>query len=189
MDAKLMEEIFSSDQGLNSLPSYSTYVAPETDYQVQEILGHMSLISPVEADMVELHLLKGVSQALLGKIFGYTQPNVHYRINRGIERLKIYLQISLYTEEELRKRLKGFFTDQKDIDVLVYLYLYSSQSHVARMLGDTQGKVRYRFLKCMQSLSQAPNLEDVYLSMKIVGDNLTLLRTDPDSFVQKKVII
>jgi len=188
MDAKLMEEIFSNGQGLDSLPSAS-FVAPHKALQVQEILEHMSYISPIEADMVELHLLKGVSQALLGKIFGYTQPNIHYRINRGIERLKVYLKISLYTEEELRSRLSGFFTDKKDIDVLVYLYIHSSQSHVARMLGDTQGKVRYRFLKCMESLSQAPSLEDIYLSMKTVGDNLTLLRSDSDKEPRKRVIL
>ena len=109
MDAKLMEEIFSNGQGLDSLPSAS-FVAPHKALQVQEILEHMSYISPIEADMVELHLLKGVSQALLGKIFGYTQPNIHYRINRGIERLKVYLKISLYTEEELRSRLSGLQT-------------------------------------------------------------------------------
>jgi len=149
----------------------------------------MSSISPVEADMVELHLLKGVSQAMLGKIFGYTQPNIHYRINRGLARLKVYLKISMYTEEELRSRLCGFFTDNKDVDVLVYLYLYSSQSYVARLLGDTQGKVRYRYLKCMESLSQAPNLEDIYLSMKTIGDNLTLLRADGDKESKKRVIL
>jgi hypothetical protein len=183
-----MEEIFSQGQGLDSLPS-STFVSRDKALQVQEILEHMSSISPVEADMVELHLLKGVSQAMLGKIFGYTQPNIHYRINRGLARLKVYLKISMYTEEELRSRLCGFFTDNKDVDVLVYLYLYSSQSYVARLLGDTQGKVRYRYLKCMESLSQAPNLEDIYLSMKTIGDNLTLLRADGDKESKKRVIL
>jgi len=183
-----MEEIFSSGQGLGSLPSTS-YLTQQKKMQVQEVLEHMSKISPVEADMVELHLLRGVSQAMLGKIFGYTQPNIHYRINRGIDRLKVYLKISIYSESELRERLSGFFTDPKDIDVLVYLYIYSSQSHVARMLGDTQGKVRYRFLKCMKSLSQASNLEDVYLSMKMVGDNLTLLRTESEKNGNKRVIL
>jgi len=44
-------------------------------------------------------------------------------------------------------------------------------------------------LKCMESLSQAPNLEDIYLSMKTIGDNLTLLRADGDKESKKRVIL
>lgn len=189
MDAKLMEEIFSTEQGMNSLPSFSLDVSEETRSNIEKILNHMSRISPIEADMVELHMLKGVSQALLGKIFGYTQPNVHYRISRGVERLKVYMQISIYTEEDLRARLAGLFTNEKDIEVMVLLYMYSSQSHVARLLGDTQGKVRYRYLKCLESLERAPNMQDVYISMKVLGENLTLLRIDPEDYAQKRVFL
>lgn len=190
MDSKLMEELFSNDHVLGNYDlGGSTYVSDETKKAVQDSLEHMSRISPVEADMVELHLLKGVSQAMLGKIFGYTQPNIHYRINRGIQRLRVYLTINIYTEEELRERLGGFFACNKDIDVMVYLYMYSSQSHVARMLGDTQGKIRYRYLKCIKSLSHAPNLKDIYESMKIIGDNLTLLRVGREDFTEKRAIV
>ena len=41
----------------------------------------------------------------------------------------------------------------------------------------------------MESLSQAPSLEDIYLSMKTVGDNLTLLRSDSDKEPRKRVIL
>jgi len=189
MDAKLMEEIFSNEYSLSNLPSFTSEASEESIRDMERILTHMSRISPIEADMVELHLLKGVSQALLGKIFGYTQPNVHYRISRGIERLRVYMQITMYTEDELRERLSGLFTCQRDIDVMAYLYIYSSQSHVARMLGDTQGKVRYRYLKCLESLERAPNMADIYTSMKVLGENLTLLRVDPEDYVQKRVLL
>jgi hypothetical protein len=189
MDTKLMEELFSNDYHLANYDYGTTYVSEETRRVVEETLEHMSRISPVEADMMELHLLKGVSQALLGKIFGYTQPNIHYRINRGMDRLRVYLTINLYTEEELRSRLKGYFTNSKDIDVMVYLYLYSSQSYAARLLGDTQGKIRYRYLKCLESLSNAPQLEDIYKTMKIIGENLTLLRVCREDFVEKRAIV
>jgi hypothetical protein len=189
MDCKLMEELFSNEDGFANFDHYTTYVSEETQQEVADTLEHMSRISPIEADMVELHLLRGVSQALLGRIFGYTQPNIHYRINRGIQRLRVYLTINRYTEEELRSRLGGFFTDQKDIDVMVFLYLYSSQSYVARKLGDTQGKVRYRYLKCIKSLSSSANLQDIYESMKIIGENLTLLRIDPEDYREKRAIL
>ena len=99
MDQKLMEQIFSDQQGLHTCPTPS-YLSDEQKDTIQTILEHMSRISPIEADMVELHLLHGLSQAYLGKIFGYTQPNVHYRVNRGLDRLRVYAQISIYEEDE-----------------------------------------------------------------------------------------
>jgi hypothetical protein len=188
MDHKLMEQIFSNEVGLHTCPS-PTPVTEEQKIAIKNILDHMSRISPVEADMVELHLIHGLSQAYLGKIFGYTQPNVHYRVNRGLERLRVYSQIEIFEEKELRERLSGFFTDEKDIEVLVYLYIYSSQSYVARLVGDTQGKIRYRYLKCLKSLSQSPNLQDVYRTFKIISENITLLRVLPEDSFKKRVIL
>ena len=188
MDHKLMEQIFSNDHGLHTCPD-SIYVSDEDREKIHVILEHMSTISPIEADMVELHLLYGLSQAYLGKIFGYTQPNVHYRVNRGLERLRIYAQITLYEEKELRRLLGGFFTDPKDIEVLVLLYLYSSQSYVARLLGDTQGKVRYRYLKCLKSMEHSPKLRDVYHTFKVISENITLLRVLPEDTIKKRVLL
>jgi hypothetical protein len=188
MDQKLMEQIFSDQQGLHTCPT-PRHISDEQKEKIFNILDHMSRISPVEADMVELHLLHGLSQAYLGKIFGYTQPNVHYRVNRGIERLKIYAQIGLYEEHELREKLKGFFTDPKDIEVLVLLYLYSSQSYVARIIGDTQGKVRYRYLKCLKAMEHSPNLTEVYKTFKLISENITLLRVLPEDIKRKRVLL
>lgn len=188
MDQKLMEQIFSDSQGLQNCPS-PKYVPEDQIDKIHSVLEHMSKVSPVEADMVELHLLHGLSQAYLGKIFGYTQPNVHYRVNRGLERLRIYAQITIYEESELRERLSGFFMDKKDIEVLVLLYIYSSQSHVARLLGDTQGKIRYRHLKCLKAMEQSSKLSDVYNTFKVISENITLLRVLPEDVDRKRVIL
>lgn len=188
MDQKLMEQLFSDEQGLHTCPTPS-YVSDDQVEKIQTILEHMSKVSPVEADMVELHLLHGLSQAYLGKIFGYTQPNVHYRVNRGLDRLRVYAQITIYEEAELRDLLSSFFIDHKDIDVLVLLYTYSSQSYVARMLGDTQGKIRYRYLKCLKAMEQSPKLKDVYNTFKVISENITLLRVLPEDIERKRVIL
>jgi hypothetical protein len=189
MDSKLMEEIFSNEDSFANLPTFPEDISEETKENIEIALSHMSRINPIEADMVELHLLKGVSQALLGKIFGYSQPNIHYRIHRGILRLRAYFQIGLYEEDILRKRLSGFFTDAKDIEVVVLVYIYSSQSHVARLMGDTQGKVRYRFMKCLSAMENAPNLKDIHDSLKVVGENLTLLRSDHEEESIRRVFL
>jgi hypothetical protein len=188
MDQQIMEQIFSQDQGLHNCPS-PRFISDSQRETIRAVIDHMSRISPVEADMVELHLIHGLSQAYLGKIFGYTQPNVHYRVTRGLNRLRIYSQIKLFEEEELKKRLSGFFTDKKDVEVLILLYLFSSQSHVARLIGDTQGKVRYRYLKCLKALEYAPSLEDIYHTFKIISENITLLRVLPRGTERKKVIL
>jgi len=189
MDAQLMERLFSSEQGLHTLPTAPEDLPEESREKLGRILENMSRISPLEADLLELYLLKGVSQAQLGKIFQYTQPNIHYRIARGIQRLKVFINIEMYTEEELRERLGSFFTDRKDIDVLVLIYTHSSQSLVARIIGESQGKVRYRYLKCIKALEQSPSLSDVYLSLKCIGDNITLLRRHKEDDLEKKVIL
>jgi hypothetical protein len=188
MDQKLMEQIFSDSQGLHTCPT-PNYVSEDQIEKIHSILEHMSKVSPVEADMVELHLLHGLSQAYLGKIFGYTQPNVHYRVNRGLERLRVYAQMTIFEEAELREILSGFFIDSKDIEVLVLLYTYSSQSYVARLLGDTQGKIRYRHLKCLKAMEQSPKLHEVYNTFKVISENITLLRVLPEDVDRKRVIL
>lgn len=189
MDAQLMERLFSSEQGLHTLPTSPEELSVEAKGQLGKIIENMGRISPLEADLLEMYLLKGVSQAQLGKIFQYTQPNIHYRINRGLQRLRVFVNIRIFTEEELRKRLSSFFTDPKDIEVMTLIYVHSSQSLVARLIGESQGKVRYRYLKCVKALEQAPSLHDVYVTLKEIGDNITLLRKHKDDDLEKRVIL
>ena len=82
------------------------------------ILEEMEKISPLDADIIELHL-KGISQSLLGKIFGFTQPNIHYRLNRATERLKMLVQIEDFCEEELMERLGTVTRNEKELKVMV----------------------------------------------------------------------
>ena len=176
MDTHLMGKIFSNENTLSSLPTIRTYIDQNTVDRVGNIFKKMEMNSPLEADLVELHLLKGVPQGILGKIFGYTQPNIHYRLERGVKRLKVLMQLPDYQSDYLELRLRGFFTCEKDIRVMVLIYHYSSQSKVAEIVGESQGKVRYRFLKCLESLSHSESLNDLYLAYKLLEENLTLLR-------------
>tara|TARA_B100000927_G_C16471298_1_gene471648 strand:- start:1002 stop:1571 length:570 start_codon:yes stop_codon:yes gene_type:complete len=176
MDSHIMEKIFSNKHSLSNLPSYSEENSEEAIEKLESVLDQMGRISPVEADMIELHILKGVPQSSLGKIFGYTQPNIHYRVNRAMERLKVLLTIPIFTEEYLQESLSRYFSDKKDIRVMILLYLYSSQSHAAREIGESQGKVRYRFLRCLSALEKIEDLRDIHQALSTVNSNLTLLR-------------
>ena len=175
MDQRLLESLFSDEQGLASLPSYYDELDAESQNLFNLVLEEMEKISPLEADIIELHL-KGISQSLLGKIFGFTQPNIHYRLNRATERLKMMVQIEDFDEEELTERLGTVFRNEKDLKVMVYIYLWSSQSKVAKLIGESQGKVRYRFMKGLRVLEEIEELSDIYKSLKLVGENISLLR-------------
>jgi len=176
MDPLIMERIFTDENSLSHLPTSSEDVSEETMERLQSVFHHMSRISPLEADLVELHFLKGISQKMLGKIFGYTQPNIHYRLERGKKRLLVLMGLPEYDSEYLEKRLRGFLTDDKDIRVMTLIYKYSSQSKVAEFVNESQGKVRYRFLRCLKSLSQSPCHQDLYEAYSKLEKNLTLLR-------------
>jgi len=175
MDQRLLESLFSEDEGLASLPSYFDELDEESQSLFNLVLEEMEKISPLEADIIELHL-KGISQSLLGKIFGFTQPNIHYRLNRATERLRMLVQIEDFGEEELVERLGTVFRNEKDLKVMVYIYLWSSQSKVAKLIGESQGKVRYRFMKGLKVLEEIEELKDIYKSLKMVGENISLLR-------------
>jgi len=189
MNPNLIEQIFSTESSLSSLPSLFEQISEIDSQRLDTVFKHMERINPIEADMVELHMIKKVPQATLGKIFGYTQPNVHYRLGRGVNRLRVLLSIPIFSEADIRKRLSGYLTDQKDIEVMTLIYVFSSQSEVARRIGESQGKVRYRYLRCIESLSRSPKLEDLYLAIKAVGDNLNLLRKAPKLEEKIKVIL
>lgn len=184
MDPLLMDKMFTHENTLASLPTGSDELSETDKQRLYIVLELMERICPIEADMIEMHLLKGMSQAMLGKIFGYTQPNVHYRVERGKKRLRALLEVPVMDPEEIRRRLSGFITDKKDIDVMVMIYQYSSQSKVALLIGESQGKVRYRFLRCLKSLSMSEMNNDLYVLYRSVEKNLTLLRKS-EPFTEK----
>lgn len=189
MDNQIMERIFSNEHALSNYPTFSEEASEETLEKVRSVLEHMSRISPIEADMVELHILKGVPQSALGRIFGYTQPNIHYRVNRAVGRLKVLITIPVFTEEYLQETLSRYFSDKKDIRVMVLLYLYSSQSHAAREIGESQGKVRYRFLRCLNALQKISDLSEVHRALETINANLTLLRRNEKPMELRRVLL
>jgi hypothetical protein len=86
------------------------------------------------------------------------------------------VQIEDFSEEELVERLGIIFKNEKDLKVMVYIYLWSSQSKVAKLIGESQGKVRYRFMKGLKVLELLEDYVDIYKSLKMVGENISLLR-------------
>lgn len=174
MDPKLMESLFSDGDSFFDNIAIQKEMSEEDEEKFKIIIEQLDLISPLEADIIELSL-KGIPQAILGKIFGFTQPNIHYRIQKSISRLSRLVRIKKYTKEELEKKLSPYYTD-KNLTILIYIYLWNSQSKVASYIGETQGKVRYILIKCLNEMKNIPDLEDIYINLSYIKDNISLLR-------------
>jgi len=95
----------------------------------------------------------------------------------------------VFTEEYLQETLSRYFSDKKDIRVMVLLYLYSSQSHAAREIGESQGKVRYRFLRCLNALQKISDLSEVHRALETINANLTLLRRNEKPMEVRRVLL
>jgi hypothetical protein len=130
-----------------------------------------------------------VPQSALGKMFQYSQPNIHYRVNRALERIKVLLTVPVLEPAWIEAELSKHFKDEKDIKVMILLYVHSSQSYAARLVGESQGKVRYRFLRCLNILKEIESLSIIYNALSIINENLTLLRKGDTPFEIKRTIL
>jgi hypothetical protein len=174
MDPRLMESLFSDKDSFFDNIAIQKEMSEEDEEKFKIVLEQLDLISPLEADIIEL-FLKGIPQAVLGKIFGFTQPNIHYRIQKSIDRLSKMVRITKFTKEELEERLSQYYTG-RTLTILVYIYLWSSQSRVATLIGETQGKVRYTLIKSLNEMKHIPDLKDIYDNLSYIKDNISLLR-------------
>lgn len=139
-----------------------------------------------EADLIFLYFIKKKRQADIATIFNVTQAAISYRLDRGIQRLKFLLQIPQVTEEELRTDLLTVFpaktacarcptapedgcpickdkgTIYIDVEILVGMWITTCQSEVATKLGLTQGRVRHRFFKAVETLEEVAAKDGKY---------------------------
>jgi DNA-directed RNA polymerase specialized sigma24 family protein len=122
---------------------------------VGQILELLDRIPQKEADLIRLYFLKDKRQADIASIFQITQAAVSYRLNRGLHRLQFLLSIPQITEEELQQDLPDVFPQQIDIDILIGMWDTTCQSEVAERLQLTQGRVRHRFFRAVDTLKEA----------------------------------
>jgi DNA-directed RNA polymerase specialized sigma24 family protein len=134
-DAEEVEALFSGD-----------------DYETR-ILPLLDRIPKREADLIDLYYVCKKRQADIATIFGVTQAAISYRLDRGIQRIKFLLSIPDVLEEDMREDLKGLF-EQIDINILVGMWKTTCQSEVAKELQLTQGRVRHRFFKAVDTLKR-----------------------------------
>jgi predicted transcriptional regulator len=122
------------------------------DYE-SRISPLLNRIPQREADLIYLYYIQKKRQADIAEIFGVTQAAISYRLDRGLQRIKFLLSIPQATEDELREDLAEAF-EPIDVNILVGMWQTTCQSEVANRLGLTQGRVRHRFFKSVETLKK-----------------------------------
>jgi predicted XRE-type DNA-binding protein len=122
------------------------------DYE-SRIAPLLNRIPQREADLIYLYYIQKKRQADIAEIFGVTQAAISYRLDRGLQRIKFLLSIPQATEDELREDLAECF-EAIDVNILVGMWQTTCQSEVANRLGLTQGRVRHRFFKSVETLKK-----------------------------------
>jgi len=161
------------------------------DYESQ-IAPLLDRIPSKEADLIYLYFIQRKRQLDIATIFGITQAAVSYRLERGIKRIQFLLSIPQITEEELWADLpevlpasspcpkcvnkasepartssacpvcNGTGTLLIDVAILAGMWRSTCQSDVANTLGLTQGRVRHRFFKAVETLEVAAAKNEKY---------------------------
>lgn len=133
---------------------------PDESPTYEDIVPLLPRLPDREADLIELYFVNHKRQADIAIIFGITQAAVSYRLDRGIKRIRFLLSIPAVTEEQMREALPTVFEEPIDVDILVGMWKTTCQSEVATSLGLTQGRVRHRFFRAVNTLKAAAETDE-----------------------------
>lgn len=152
-----------------------------------------------EADIISMYFVANKRQADIAAIFRMTQAAVSYRLARGIKRIRFLIDIPNVTSEEMIEHLSEVFPSvppksgvrateeigpdnlHVDVHILVNMWITTCQSQVAKELGLTQGRVRFRFFKAVKRLQEAAEENPKYapysdIFTKISSKRFNILR-------------
>ncbi len=144
----------------------------------------LDMIPKIEADIIRLHFFRGKTQTDIARIFSIKQSAVHYRIKRGLRRIRFLMERPEIVEASLRVDLTQLGLDNEvpntqvtDIDILIAMYHSTCQSVVATQLDLTQGLVRHRFLRAVARIQDEEDEPFVTygIAFGMVRENLNIL--------------
>lgn len=144
--------------------------------RVEKIRQVMDDLPRTEADYLELYHFLGFKQTDIARLFGVSQPTVHYRLQRAQQRILFLLSLPNISEEQIRKELSKYVDDEFNVNIMVLMFRTTCQSEVASMLDVSQGLVRYRFINTLEKIKNISELNSLYNVYQSIADNLTILR-------------
>ena len=126
------------------------------------------------------------NQKDIAKMFGVTQGAISSRISRAKKRLEFLRDLPKLGDSELDDMLGSHF-ETIEIDIIKYMIMTTCQSKTAEIINEkfglkdtkkrmTQVKVRHRFEKCLQILSDLrknkPEMAKYYNLLDFIKKNL-----------------
>ena len=159
LDPSDLERMFSTQDSWDQLPSVFEDLTPEHLGQLDEIRGVLDKIPPREADFIELYFFQKIRQTTIAELYNVSQPTVCYRLARGATRLRYLIDMPDHNPADIEKDLRGCFSDERDVKVMMGMLRTTCQSDVAKELGTSQGFVRHRFLRSISRLEGMAGME------------------------------
>ena len=120
-------------------------------------VGLLKQIPRIEADIINLHYFRGKTQTDIARSFSIKQSAVHYRIRRGLRRIRFLMERPSIDEDKLRDDL--------------------SQLGLDHTIPNTQGLVRHRFLRAVARIQveEAEPYVTYGRAFKMIRENLNIL--------------
>lgn len=177
VDPAELESRVSTDDNLEFLEQVlSEEPTEESLRNLERVREVMRDLPPREADFVELYFFHYKTQTDIAEIFKVSQPTVCYRLQRATSRIRFVLSLPPVEDGEILSALRGFLTDEEDIEIMLRMYETTCQSAVAKAMGITQGKVRHRFKRSTKRMLDNPCMEKFARIFTAIEGNLNILR-------------
>jgi len=176
MDPQDIERMFSTEDSMDGLPSIFEEPDDEALSGYENLLPLLERIPPVESDFLNLYYFRKVRQAGIAELFNVSQPTVCYRLVRAAKRLRYLASLPPHDPAKIEKDLRGVFSDDLDVKIMMGMLESTCQSEVARSLGTSQGLVRHRFFRTLNKLEQMRGVEHCVELFVKVSENFGALR-------------
>jgi len=153
------------------------------DYRIpqkEKLLLIIEKLPKREKDIINLYYIVGKDQRDIGQILSITQGDVSYRLKRAIKRMKFLLKLPDLSEDVMRTKLGEVLPNEQYVEIMIGIYKTSSQSAVAKKIGLSQGKIRYRFLRGLEIIRKLSTEQELFKqyheTFKMISQNFNILR-------------
>jgi DNA-directed RNA polymerase specialized sigma24 family protein len=117
----------------------------EWDYD-RDVVPHFERLDPATKDIVELYFHRGLTQKHIAELFGVSQPNVHQRLVRACNRIRLLQSLPVLSEAQVYRDLQGLLS-RKQARLFYLVTSLHSQSRAAAVLGGRTRTVAKRWTR------------------------------------------
>jgi DNA-directed RNA polymerase specialized sigma subunit len=185
MDPSDMESRFSNEDSFAFMESIFSEPTEDDKATIRKVKDLLAFIPQREADFIEMFFFHQIRQIDIARMFKVSQPTVCYRLKRAAVRIRFLLEIAHVSDTQFKRDLQAAGLQGKDLDIVMLMVRYTSQTKVAEMLGLTQSHVRHRFINVTHKLIA----EDEHIRTKY-GPTFIAVQKNPNILrdVSKRIV-